>query len=141
MVRTESSAEQQYGPLLPAVTVTTQHRGNVLVIVVAGDLAVDTMAGLDPLITVLPPGVRQVVVDLAGVDFLDGAGLRALLSARHVCTTRGATFTVRNPGLSSRYLMTLTDTTSMLMPGGPTRVTAGSEQQTGPSNQEQAAPL
>jgi anti-sigma B factor antagonist len=136
----EPSVDQQYGPLPQGVTVTVQRRGNVLVIVVVGDLAADTMVGLEPLVTALPPGVRQVVVDLAGVDFLDGAGLRALLHARHVCLTQGATFTVQDPGVSSRYLMALTETTGLLLPGGPTRA-AVNEQQTGPGDQEEAARL
>jgi anti-sigma B factor antagonist len=137
---TEPSVDQHYRLLPQAVTVFMQRRGNVLVIAVVGDLAADTVVGLEPLVTALPPGVRQVVVDLAGVDFLDGAGLRALLHARHVCITQGATFTVQYPSLSSRYLMALTDTTALLLPGGPTRA-AANDQQTGPGDQEEAARL
>jgi anti-sigma B factor antagonist len=124
---TEPSVDQQYGPLPRAVTVTVQRRGSLLVIVVVGDLAVDTMVGLDPLVPALLPGVRHVVVDLAGVDFLDGAGLRALLHARTVCISHGATFTVQDPGPSSCYLMGLTDTTDLLLPTDPARTTAAGQ--------------
>jgi anti-sigma B factor antagonist len=136
---TEPSIDEQYGPLPRAMTVTVQHRGNSLVIVVVGDLAADTMVGLDPLVPALPRSVRHVVVDVTGVDFLDGAGLRALLHARTVCISHGATFTVQNPSLSSCYLMELTGTTDLLRPSDGTRTTAGNEQPTDPGDQERGA--
>ncbi|WIN00059.1 STAS domain-containing protein [Actinoplanes oblitus] len=98
------------------MTVATLHRSDALIIRVVGDLVGDTRKEWDPLVAALPPGIRRVVVDMADADFMDGAGLRALLHARHACVSLGVTFTVQNPGMSARYLMELTGTTDLLLP-------------------------
>ncbi|GAA4723793.1 STAS domain-containing protein [Phytohabitans rumicis] len=41
--------------------------------------------------------VREVVVDLTNVPFLDSSGVRALLRGRQAAETYGATLRVRNP--------------------------------------------
>jgi anti-anti-sigma factor len=99
--------------------VTLQHCGDTLIIVVGGDLAADTVARFAPLTTGLPSGVRQVVADLAGVDFIDVAGLRAVFGLQQVCHLHGATFTVRDPSVSVRWLTDLTGTTSLFPVTGP----------------------
>lgn len=49
--------------------------------------------------------MRRLVVDLAGVPFLDSSGVRALLLARRAAEQHGAAFMVRHPrGLVARVL-------------------------------------
>ncbi|MDI6105115.1 STAS domain-containing protein [Actinoplanes sp. NEAU-A12] len=91
------------------------HAGSVLIITVAGDLAFETVAAGDPITVALTPAIRHVVIDVAELDFVDVAGLRALLRTRHTCTGHGVTFTLRGPGASLRCLTDLTDTTGLLL--------------------------
>jgi anti-sigma B factor antagonist len=53
---------------------------------------------------------QEVVVDLSAVTFMDGAGLDALLAARHTVEHTGGVFRLRSPRPSVRYVLALTDT-------------------------------
>jgi len=73
--------------------------GDVVVVRLSGevDLSVEEHLGAmldEALRGQLPP---VVVVDLAGVKFLDCAGLRVLLRARRAAQARGCVLTVRDP--------------------------------------------
>lgn len=131
---TEPPGNHRDGTNPQALTVTVQHDGTVLTIGIAGDLAADTVTRAGPLATV-PPGVEHVVVDLAGVGFIDLAGVRALQRAQTFFIDHGASFTLRDLDPSARWLMELTAATSLL-PAGP----AGAEDQRSapPDGQEHA---
>ncbi|HYO39519.1 MAG TPA: STAS domain-containing protein [Nocardioidaceae bacterium] len=52
----------------------------------------------------------EVVVDLSAVTFMDGAGLDALLAARHAVQGAGGIFRLSAPRPSVRYVLALTGT-------------------------------
>jgi anti-anti-sigma factor len=49
--------------------------------------------------------VRQIHIDVGGVDFCDAAGLRMLVAARSVAGARDATCHLRNPQPHLRWLL------------------------------------
>lgn len=79
--------------------VSYDRSGDVVIVVLSGevDLSVEKQfrAMLDEALRGQPPPV--VVVDLAGVRFLDCAGVRVLLRARRAAHARGCALTVRDP--------------------------------------------
>jgi anti-anti-sigma factor len=69
---------------------------------------VDTLtAALAP--TVADPAVDEVVLDLAGVSFIDSSGLRAIISADVDLAARDARLVLRAPSESTRRLLEITD--------------------------------
>lgn len=65
-----------------------------------GDLDLATAPALADAVAGLLVGARveQLLVDLAGVRFLDSSGVRALLQARRATAEHGAGFMVGRPG-------------------------------------------
>lgn len=101
------------------ITVSTHREGDTLIIRLRGVLAADTVPGLDLLAPALTTATRHVIVDTSGVDFVDGAGLRALLQARHACAGHGIGFVLHRPSAHLQWLMDLTCTTELLLVPGP----------------------
>ena len=64
------------------------------------DLAADSTSSLRDAIQAAmgQPGIAEVVVNLAGVTFLDSSALSVLIAARKSCRQRGLAFGVRDPG-------------------------------------------
>jgi anti-sigma B factor antagonist len=52
--------------------------------------------------------IRRIVVDMAGVTFMDSAVLGVLIATRTAAERRGATLTVANPGPMVSMVLTLT---------------------------------
>jgi anti-sigma B factor antagonist len=50
-------------------------------------------------------GAPNVVLDVAGIDFVDSSGLRVLIDAHQVLTTRGGALTLRAPSTAVRRLL------------------------------------
>jgi len=68
------------------------------VIHVSGEVDLATHAALEEaIVRVVRSGRNRVVVDLAGVPFLDSSGIRALLKGREEAVAHGAVVSVRNP--------------------------------------------
>lgn len=65
---------------------------------------------------VVDDGARAVHLDLAGVGFCDGAGLRALLSGAERVHAVGGTLVMHDPCWSLRYLLDLLDLDTSLRP-------------------------
>lgn len=61
-------------------------------------------------------GVRAVHLELAGVGFCDGAGLRVLLSGAERVHAAGGILVVHDPCWSLRYLLDLLDLDTSLRP-------------------------
>ncbi|MDI6098962.1 STAS domain-containing protein [Actinoplanes sp. NEAU-A12] len=120
-------------PRPAAITLSAHHQDSTLVIDLAGDLAADTAPGLDLLSAALTRATRHVVVDTSGVDFVDGAGLRTLLRARHVCAGHGIDFVLRHPGPHLQWLMDITGTTELLLLPGPADPPADEQRSGGPA--------
>lgn len=72
--------------------IETQARGNDLVLLVSGDIDIHTAPQLrDRLAELQDAGSTRVVVDLAGVNFLDSSALGALVAAHRDLTADGGT--------------------------------------------------
>jgi len=84
----------------PSLRVSTQAEGAVTVLRLAGELDLSTSRQLDQRVqTVLrrESGVRRLVVDIGGLEFLDVAGLTALLDASDRIHAAGGTLALRRP--------------------------------------------
>ena len=83
----------------PTLRVTTGATGPTTVIHVAGDLDLATAGQLrGHLRDVLDDGaVRRLVLDLAGLEFMDVTGLNVLVDAQRVVSGDGGTLALRSP--------------------------------------------
>ena len=88
------------------LTVESQSNG---VIVVAGELSLAEAPILERhLADVLANASSAVVVDLAGVEFIDSTGLSVLVRAQQQAAERGVEFGVQNPRAQAHRLLSLT---------------------------------
>ena len=77
--------------------VTTSSTDGVATVVLEGELDIATAPALDATLTdVERNGTGTVLLDLAGVRFIDSTGLRSLLSARQRAQTAGRTLRLTN---------------------------------------------
>lgn len=83
--------------------------GEEVVLGVAGEIDTLTVADFasDLIGACLRADRQQVVVDLAGVDFLGTAGLRVLLELWRLCRRWGLEFAVRDPNPAALRLIEL----------------------------------
>ena len=84
--------------MLLDVRIEVEGAGSIAVLFVQGDVDLETEGDLAAAIRAALAGpVREVVVDLAAVPFLDSSGVRVLLQGRETAHLKGATLRVRNP--------------------------------------------
>jgi anti-anti-sigma factor len=58
--------------------------------------------------------VAELVLDLAGVSFIDSSGLRAIIAADSALVSRDAALVLRSPSEATRRLLEMTDLFSRL---------------------------
>ena len=95
-----------------ALRVTSETDGPVTVLRLAGELDLATAGDLrEHLRHTLTqgPGLRRLVVDLAGLEFLDVTGLNALLEAKPQLASMGASLSLRRPRPMVRRMLALLD--------------------------------
>jgi anti-anti-sigma factor len=68
-----------------------------------GELDAHTAPSLAKAMEVLPPG--EIIVDMAGVSFVDSSGLRVLLDATNRARNDGGDLTLSGPQASIRRLI------------------------------------
>lgn len=79
------------------------------VLVVAGELSLAEAPILERhLSEALATATSTVVVDLAGVEFIDSTGLSVLVRAQQQASERGVEFGVQNPRAQAHRLLSLT---------------------------------
>jgi anti-anti-sigma factor len=85
-------------------------------VVLAGELDMAAAFKLEPELERLlaGPGVRALVLDLAAVEFVDSAGLGALLSIKDRATQLAIGFQIASASESVRRVLELTGTRSVL---------------------------
>ena len=91
------------------------------------DLAVS-----DRLTEVLLDAVRRspvVVVDLAGLDFLDSSGMHGLVTAHRAARERGGRLEAVNPTGTVALVLDLTGVGTLLSPPAPAQPADGAEKQ------------
>lgn len=88
-------------------SVEVRRQRGAAVAMVRGDLDLATVPELAAAVDGLLVGeqVTRVVVDLAGVDFVDSSGLTSLIQARRRAEEEGVAFALRSP--TERVLRTL----------------------------------
>ncbi|AOS64853.1 STAS domain-containing protein [Actinoalloteichus hymeniacidonis] len=64
-------------------------------------------------------GTEEVVTDVAGVSFMDSAGLRVLVGALRLADERGVRLTVVNPQSQLRKIIEITGLSEVLGLNGP----------------------
>jgi anti-anti-sigma factor len=108
------------GNILPVagdpIQLTTQDDGALTRVEVSGELDVASGDALRGAVTeALDAGAQRVVLDLADVEFLDSAGLAAVLDIARTTHGRGREFSVTSPsGSEARLVIDLSGTGPML---------------------------
>jgi anti-anti-sigma factor len=91
----------RFGP-----TTALRREGSRTVVALRGDWDVFTRARLAEVLSrVIASGGDDVVIDLAGGEFIDTATVRALIDARQLLNSRGRAMSFRSPsGVAARVL-------------------------------------
>ena len=91
---------------MPGLTVESQANG---VVFVTGELSLAEAPILEShLADALAKASSAVIVDLAGVEFIDSTGLSVLVRAQQHAAERGLEFGVKNPRAQAHRLLSLT---------------------------------
>lgn len=77
--------------------IDVQHEGDDAVVVLAGELDINTSPDLQDALAPLCDAPRTVAVDLSGLEFIDSTGLAALLGAHKALNDQGGTLELRHP--------------------------------------------
>ena len=98
----------------PRLRVRARQRGTATVVAVRGDVDLATLPGLREKLADLPPdALRELVVDLDGVEHLAAAGLSALVHLRARVHDTGGTLRLVCARARTRRLFRLTDLDKM----------------------------
>ena len=88
--------------------------GDATLIYVRGEIDIATCERLrDAIEPHLGPS-QSVILDLAGVEFIDSSGLHVLEQARGQLTADGGSLILRNPSKAAHRLLTVTETEHLL---------------------------
>jgi anti-sigma B factor antagonist len=97
---------------VPDFSIATTKDGNVADIVIAGELDMYTAPQLrDTLVELTATGVRQVTVDLAGVNFVDSTALGVLVGGLKRLRQADGDLALRAPRPSALKVMEMTGLT------------------------------
>lgn len=98
----------------PRLRVRARQRGTATVVAVRGEVDVATLPDLREKLANLPPeALRELVVDLDGVEYLAAAGLTALVHLKSRVHERGGTLRLVCARARTRRLFRLTDLDKM----------------------------
>jgi anti-sigma B factor antagonist len=92
----------------PTLTVTTERSGSTLVAHVSGDVDMATGPELVSTITDELPA-QTLLLECAGVHFVDSSGLRSLLILERNVRDGGGTIAIRRPSAPLRNLLEITN--------------------------------
>lgn len=90
-----------------ALTISIEHDDGTTVASLAGDLDGDTCAELEAALGAAA-STGSLVVDLAGLTFIDSSGITALVEAREACIGRDGAFSLRATTPSVRRVLEIT---------------------------------
>jgi len=83
--------------------------GTVLVVRLTGELDMKEAGGLQGrLAERIANGQSRIVVNLAGVAYIDSAGLGALVATHKACAGRGGKLVLAEPGNDVKHILSLT---------------------------------
>jgi anti-sigma B factor antagonist len=97
-------------PALPNFRIEAIQSGSGTTIKLTGELDSATCAALIERFeeTARPPGTREVVLDFAGVSFIDSAGMRAIIAIERIATQRELSLTISPPPSAVTELLQIT---------------------------------
>jgi anti-sigma B factor antagonist len=93
---TDSMSNPDQGDIAPGaapLSITVERNGAAAVVVVSGEIDLETSASLAAALTELGDAA-DVSIDLSGVAYMDSTGLRTLLSAKDEAARSGGTLRV-----------------------------------------------
>lgn len=97
------------------LSVRSEHGGETSVISLWGELDIAATAMLEAEVIVAhESGARAITLDLSGLDFLDSAGLRAILDAQEHCRRRGLRMDLLRGPAQVQRIFALTQTADRL---------------------------
>jgi anti-anti-sigma factor len=101
--------------------VESHENGDTIVLTLRGELSLAEAPTLEEgLADVLARDPTAIVVDLAGVEFIDSTGLSVLVRAQQQAAEREAEFGVTNPTAQAQRLLSLTGLAERLTSRTPT---------------------
>jgi anti-sigma B factor antagonist len=107
--------------MAPGLTVESREDGNACVLALTGELSLADASALERrLEQVLTTSATTIVVDLAGVEFIDSTGLSVLVRAQQQASERGIELGVANPNAQAARLLSLTGLAERLTLPAPT---------------------
>lgn len=93
----------------PILAIEVRTEPDAATVVLDGELDPHSAESLAGTLRELGSADQRVVVDLAGVDFIDSSGLRVLLAADDDLRSRGSVLVLREPSEAVRRLLEITD--------------------------------
>jgi anti-anti-sigma factor len=97
-----------------ALTITTTQDGDRSVIAVGGEIDVHTCGELEEAVRkAYGSGGTKVVLDVAGVGFIDSSGLRSLITLQQEAAAADGTLQLRSPSRPVLRLLEVTGLTAM----------------------------
>lgn len=95
-------------PSVPDLTITTSVEGDTSVVVVAGEVDASSVDELRSAVVDALSARPAIVIDLAGVTFMDSSGLGVLTNALNQVDEQGGKLSLRSPSSSVTRLLEIT---------------------------------
>ena len=100
---------------LPPLDVTVEHTSYGALVAIAGELDMATVPRVSAALEAEPAAsAGAVVIDLAGVTFIDSTGLGALVKLEHSLAARGGRLAIACPEGPARLLLDVTGLAELL---------------------------
>jgi anti-sigma B factor antagonist len=97
-----------------ALTIEISPHGDDLDVMLAGEIDASSCNTLRTCLADIPPGCRQVTLDLAAVTFMDSTGVAEIIRTAQHLEPEGRVVRVRNPHPHVQRLLELTGLTDLL---------------------------
>ncbi len=113
--------------MAPGLTVDMREDGDACTLALIGELALADAATLEDQINIgLRSGAARIIVDIAGVEFVDSTGLGVLVRGKQRAGEIEVEFGIINPTAQVSRLLDLTGLAERLTLQGPTAPAPGS---------------
>lgn len=111
---------QPAAPFAAGLDVSVSAEGATTVLAVRGEADVATLPALvGAFARIIADGAGDVVVDLAQLEFMDTATIRAVVRARAVLAGDGRQLTLRSPSRIARRILAVFGLTQLVSPVAP----------------------